>query len=179
MYPLRVREETMRLNRKGHLVWLCVTFVMATQPLAGHISAESAHRVKAKLIRRESAIHTSISNRDEYLLRVIPHRGVAFSAIAIDSYPGYAEPLPIDLFANDLLFSISLVRTPYCDRPAREDPQEVIRCFAIDRRGLESTQTECGLVVAMSLALIASRTPRQRAERFVKGYRHSKERCIP
>lgn len=66
-----------------------------------------------------------------YRLRVTPRHGAAFDAIVIDSYPGYAEALPLHDIANDTRFSVKLIRTPYCDQG---EGQEAVRCFAIERR---------------------------------------------
>jgi hypothetical protein len=99
---------------------------------------ETPHRVKAGLIKQESALHTSIGNRDVYLLRVTPRNGTAFDAIVEDEYPGYAEPLPLHRLTKDLTFSVKLVRTPYCDRPVGGDGQETtVRCFTIERGSLK------------------------------------------
>lgn len=97
--------------------------------------AEVAHVVKATVVRRGSSLHTSLANQDVYFLRVMPRRGQAFEAIAVDNYPGYAAALPLRDLNKDVTFSIKLVRTPYCDRPAVNDEGIAIRCFAIDRAG--------------------------------------------
>jgi hypothetical protein len=99
---------------------------------------ETAHRVNASVLAERSSVHTSIANRDAYLLRVTPRSGTAFDAIAIDSYPGYAEALPLHDMTKDARFSVRLIRTPYCDRPDNEG--EVVRCFAIERKGLKILQ---------------------------------------
>jgi hypothetical protein len=93
-----------------------------------------AHRVKAMLVSQESSLHTSVSNRDVYLLRVMPRSGVGFDATAVDSYPGYAEALPLHGLSKGVIISVKLIRTPYCDLPASEDGQRAsTRCFAIER----------------------------------------------
>lgn len=96
------------------------------------VRAETAHRVAAVLVSQESSIHTSLSNRDVYRLWVRPRHGVAFQAVAIDSYPSYAPPIPLHDLAKDATFSIKLTRTPYCDRTSDEN-QKPIRCFEIER----------------------------------------------
>jgi hypothetical protein len=95
-----------------------------------------SHRVKASLVSQESSLHTSVSNQDVYLLHVIPHSGVAFNAVAMDSYPSYARALPLGRFDKTVAFSVKLIRTPDCDR-APEQSSPSIRCFAIDRRSLK------------------------------------------
>jgi hypothetical protein len=116
----------------------CFCFVAAAITATGGFSqSEVSHRVRVILTSRESSLHTSVSNRDVYLLRVMPRSGVAFDAIAVDSYPGYAEALPLRRLTQDVRFSLKLIRTPYCDRPAEGDGQELaVRCFMIDRGSL-------------------------------------------
>lgn len=100
----------------------------------GRAMAQStgSHRVNAVLVAQESSLHTSLSNRDVYLLRVMPHHSEAFDAIAIDNYPGYADALPLHDFSKDARFSVKLIRTPYCDQAGGEG-QAVLRCFTIER----------------------------------------------
>lgn len=114
-------------------VGLCVTG-MAMADYLPSAGAEVSHQVKVVLLRKESSLHTTISNRDVYLLRVIPQKGAAFDAVAIDSYPGYAKALPVQNL-GDVTFSMRLIRTPDCDRPSGYDAQKSIRCFRIDRTG--------------------------------------------
>jgi hypothetical protein len=100
--------------------------------------AEVSHRVRATLMNRESSLHTSVGNRDVYLLRVMPRNGATFDAIAVDSYPGYAEALPLRRLTKDVTFSVRLIRTPYCDRLVSSDGQELaVRCFTIDHGSLK------------------------------------------
>jgi hypothetical protein len=122
---------------KGMMRHIC--FVAAAITATGGIAqGELSHRVTVILLNRESSLHTSISNRDVYLLRVTARSGAAFDAIAVDSYPEYAEALPLRYLTKDVTFSVKLVRTPYCDRPASGDGQELaIRCFMIDRGSLK------------------------------------------
>jgi hypothetical protein len=97
---------------------------------------EAAHTVRAVLVDQESSLHTSTSNRDVYRLRIMPRKGAAFEAVAIDSYPSYAEALPLRALVKDASFSIKLLRTPYCDRTPRQDGDgTTVRCFAIVRGG--------------------------------------------
>lgn len=89
-------------------------------------------------MNRESSLHTSVGNRDVYLLRITPRSGAAFDAIAVDSYPGYAEALPLRRLTKDVTFSVKLVRTPYCDHSVTNDGQELaVRCFMIDHGSLK------------------------------------------
>jgi hypothetical protein len=56
-----------------------------------------------------------------------------------DSYPGYAEALPLHGLSKGVTFSVKLSRTPYCDLPASEDGQRPsIRCFAIERDSIRA-----------------------------------------
>jgi hypothetical protein len=99
---------------------------------------EAAHRVTAALVDQESSLHTSVSNRDVYRLRIMPRKGASFEAVAIDSYPSYAEVLSLRGLAKDATFSIRLVRTPYCDEISGTDGKgALVRCFAIERSGLK------------------------------------------
>jgi hypothetical protein len=97
----------------------------------------ASHRVRVVLVSKQSSLHTSLSNRDVYLLHVTPQRGAAFDAIALDNYPSYAEALPLQGFNKDVAFSLKLIRTPECDRAPEKDEQgPSIRCFAIERGSL-------------------------------------------
>lgn len=101
-----------------------------------------SHRVRATLMNQQSSLHTSLSNRDVYLLRVTPRKGGAFDAIAVDSYPGYAEALPLHGMSGNLTFSVRLIRTPYCDLQASDDGQEEpIRCFSIKRDSFKAPKS--------------------------------------
>jgi hypothetical protein len=116
-------------------ICIVTAVITATVTLA---QAEISHRVKAVLMNRESSLHTSVGNRDVYLLRVTPRSGAAFDAIAVDSYPEYAEALPLGRLPKNVTFSVKLVRTPYCDRSANSDGQEPgVRCFTIDHGSLK------------------------------------------
>jgi hypothetical protein len=77
-----------------------------------------SHRVKARLVSQESSLHTSVSNRDVYLMRVMPGSGAAFDATVVDSYPAYAEALPLHGLSKDITVSVKLIRPPYCDLSA-------------------------------------------------------------
>jgi hypothetical protein len=41
------------------------------------------HRVKAVLVSQESSLHTSVSNQNVYLLRIVPRSGAAFDALQL------------------------------------------------------------------------------------------------
>jgi hypothetical protein len=115
----------------------CIVFtamIIATLAAKG----EAAHTVKAVVVDQESSLHTSVSNRDVYRLQLMPREGAAFEAIAIDSYPSYAEALPLRQLAKDVPFSVKLIRTPYCDLPAIGEGQgPAVRCFKIERGSLK------------------------------------------
>lgn len=117
--------------------YFVAALVMAVAVMA---HGEAAHRVNAVLLTEKSTLHTSVSNRDVYLLRVTPRHGAAFDAIAIDSYPGYADALPLHDLAKDTRFSVMLIRTPYCDL-AGSEAQEAVRCFAIERGSWKGPKT--------------------------------------
>lgn len=114
---------------------LASTGLMFTSFTGASSQAESSHRVKATLLRQESSLHTSLGNRDAYLLMVKPAKGEEFEALAIDNYPGYVNALRLGHLDKSSPFSIRLIRTPYCDRLSESDSQNVIRCFEIDRNG--------------------------------------------
>jgi hypothetical protein len=124
----------MSKGMKRSICFAAAAIWVTTAPCQGEIS----HRVRAIVMNRESSLHTSVGNRDVYILRVTPRRGSAFDAIAVDSYPGYAEALPLRRLTKDVIFSLKLVRTPYCDRPATANVQDPdMRCFAIDHGSLK------------------------------------------
>jgi hypothetical protein len=113
---------------------------MCMTAMATIANGDSSHRISAVLVAKESSLHTSVANRDAYLLRILPRRGAAFDAIAIDSYPGYADALPLRDMPKDVRFSVKLLRTPYCDR-SEDEGQKVLRCFAIERKSLKIRHT--------------------------------------
>jgi hypothetical protein len=109
--------------------------VVALLVMAGTsvVQGEATHRVNVVLLEEDSSLHTSVSNRDVYLLRVTPRKGTAFDAIAVDSYPPYAGALPAHLLNKGGTFSIKLMRAPYCDRASGGDGEgHAVRCFTID-----------------------------------------------
>lgn len=98
-------------------------------------ASESSHRVHATIVRRESALHTSVSNQDVYLIQVIPKSGKAFTARMIDEYPSYATALPSSVLREGGTLSVALQRAPYCDGvPSQvnaEGSDSSVRCFAV------------------------------------------------
>jgi hypothetical protein len=135
--PLKSEGIDMLTMSKGMMQSICLAAAAITAT-AAISQGEVSHRVRAILMNRESSLHTSVGNRDVYLLRVTPRSGAAFDAIAVDSYPGYAEALPLHHLMKDVTFSVKLVRTPYCDRSVSSDGQELaIRCFMIDHGSLK------------------------------------------
>jgi hypothetical protein len=132
-------SEVFDMLTKSKTMMQSICFVAAAITATALVSqAEVSHRVKAILKNRESSLHTSVGNRDVYLLRVTPRSGAAFDAIVMDSYPGYAEALPLRSLAKDVTFSVKLIRTPYCDRSVNSDGQELaIRCFMVERDSLK------------------------------------------
>lgn len=123
----------------GKRMMQALCFVAAAMTTTGASSqGEASHRVRATLTNRESSLHTSMGNRDVYLLRIMPRSGAPFDAIAVDNYPGYGEALPLRRLTKDVTFSVKLIRTPYCDRSVSSDGQELaIRCFMIDHSSLK------------------------------------------
>jgi len=87
------------------------------------------HRVMITVVHRESAIHSSVANRDSYLIQIKPKQGKAFTARMIDEYPPYEETLPIASVNDGSVFSVALRRASYCDDRETSDPS--MRCFAV------------------------------------------------
>jgi hypothetical protein len=134
-----LHSEVFDMLTKSKAMMQSICFVAAAITATGAFSqGEVSHRVRAILMSQESSLHTSVSNRDVYLLRVTPRSGAAFDAIVIDSYPEYAEALPLGRLTKNVTFSVKLIRTPYCDRPDSGDGQEfAIRCFTIEHGSLK------------------------------------------
>jgi hypothetical protein len=97
----------------------------------GYAQSSAAHRVKIMLLSHESSIHTSLENRDAYIVRVTARSGREFVARIIDEYPGYAADPPFSSFADGTVFSVALRRMAYCDGSLSEDVQQSMRCFAL------------------------------------------------
>lgn len=98
-------------------------------------ASEISHRVHATVLRRESSLHTSLSNQDVYLIQVVPKSGKAFLAKMIDEYPSYADALPDAVLSEGGKLSVALRRTPYCDQPLgpvnTTGTDQSVRCFAV------------------------------------------------
>jgi len=95
--------------------------------------AENAtHRVMVTVVHRESSIHTSVANRDSYLIQVTPKSGKVFTARMIDEYPAFEETLPDASVSDGADFSVALRRSSYCDdRWSGKDAKSSMRCFAV------------------------------------------------
>lgn len=129
----RVAYKQMAIMIRKIKIHACIVFA-ATMVATLAAKCEAAHTVRAMLVSQESSLRTSVSNRDVYRLRIMPRKGPAFEAVAIDSYPSYAEALPLRGLVKNTSFSITLVRTPYCDQTPNEDGNgTAVRCFAIVR----------------------------------------------
>lgn len=87
------------------------------------------HRVSVAIVRRESYVHSSVANRDSYLIQITPKSGKPFTARMIDEYPSYEEGLPFASLGDGAAFSVTLRRASYCDD--LEDAGSSIRCFAV------------------------------------------------
>jgi hypothetical protein len=110
----------------------CVLLMVALWGGATAAASEAAHRVKVTIVRLESAIHTSLSNHDVYLVQVTRKSGSTFAARMVDEYPSYAETLPVASLSERAIFSVALRRTPYCDVASREQSaDQSMRCFAV------------------------------------------------
>jgi hypothetical protein len=98
-------------------------------------ASENPHRVHATILRRESSLHTSLSNQDVYLIQVVPKSGKAFTARMIDEYPSYANALPDSALREGGKLSVALQRAPYCDgvpsQANAEGADSSVRCFAV------------------------------------------------
>lgn len=92
-------------------------------------ASEQVHRVKVTIVLRESSLHSSVVNRDSYLIQVSPKSGKAFTARMIDEYPSYEDKLPYISVSDGAAFSVALRRASYCDD--LENAGSSIRCFAV------------------------------------------------
>lgn len=96
------------------------------------IASESSHRVHVTILRCESSIHTSLSNRDAYIARVQSRSGKQFVARIVDRYPGYSDAPLLTPAKDDAPLSVALRRAPYCDSQASEpDGTDQMRCFEV------------------------------------------------
>ena len=122
------------MSKLRRWIGILLTFVLCGwTKLAGY---EATHQVKVSIVRYESAIHTSISNQDIYLIHVTPKSGKAFAAKMIDEYPSYADRFPFDSVSDGTTFSVALRRTPYCDNASENGGvaaarDQSLRCFAV------------------------------------------------
>jgi hypothetical protein len=115
------------------VLWSIVLFTVQ----ALHAENVTAHRVRATIIRQESSLRTTVSNRDVYLVRITTQSGRTFDAVVVDSYPGYAEALPLSGSNSKGSFSMRLLRTRYCDRPDDQTGSN-IPCFAVERNSVKT-----------------------------------------
>jgi hypothetical protein len=93
---------------------------------------EQSHRVTVSIIRQESSIHTSIGNRDAYLIKVTSKTGRVYDGEMIDEYPSYAEGLPTSSLSDGETLSVALRRTRYCDTETKEtNLASPVRCFEV------------------------------------------------
>ena len=97
----------------------------------------STHRVNVTVLRVESSLHTSLTNRNAYLVRVRPKHGEAFVAKAVDEYPGYMDSSPISLGNGEAEMSVALRRAPYCDGGVGGE-SETLRCFEVVHKSWRS-----------------------------------------
>ena len=94
---------------------LALLFLVAVPlPIAAR-AALASHRVSVTLLRQESSIHTSLTNRDSYIVRVQPKSGRSFDARIVDQYPSYVPAAALLPASDDINYSVSLRRAPYCD----------------------------------------------------------------
>jgi hypothetical protein len=107
-------------------------------------STES-HRVKATLVSQD---HTNVSNRDVYLLRVIPRSGGAFDATAVDTYPAYLEALPLHGLSKNVTLSVRLIRAPTAiyrrATMGKERPSAVSQSSGTDSGRQRTQRLTCG-----------------------------------
>jgi hypothetical protein len=97
----------------------------------GYAQSSAAHRVKITLLSHESSIHTSLENRDAYIVRVTARSGREFVARMIDEYPSYAADPPFSSLADGAVFSVALRKMAYCDSGLADGVQQPMRCFAL------------------------------------------------
>lgn len=121
----------MMITRLCSLVVALVLGVGCVTSYARESEAARFHRVKVIVVARDSALRTTITNRDAYLLRVQTPGGQAFEAVGIDAYPSYEDGLPSTYLSKDIALSVRLKRSPYCDRIS-PDSSGSIRCFEVD-----------------------------------------------
>jgi hypothetical protein len=111
--------------------WSCL-FVTGALTVTDHSFGEQAHRVRVAIITQESTVHTSVGNRDAYVVRVQPKSGNSFVARIVDSYPGYSDAVVVTAAKDDARISVALRRAPYCDTERTgTDGADEMRCFEV------------------------------------------------
>jgi hypothetical protein len=131
--PTTDSRETLLMKASSNRVYSCT--LLCTALLASNVTGVASgngHRVHVTILRCESSIHTSVSNRDAYIVRVQPKSGKQFVARIVDQYPGYSDAPLISRTKDDVLLSVALRRTPYCDSEMRvTDGPESMKCFEV------------------------------------------------
>lgn len=115
------------MPRTLHLCASLLAFISASY--SSQASTDQPHRVNVAIVRRESSVHSSVANRDSYLIQITPKSGKAFTARMVDEYPPYEQTLPFVSIGEGAAFSVALRRASYCDD--LEDAGSSIRCFAV------------------------------------------------
>jgi hypothetical protein len=112
-------------------VLTCLFLLLGPNGLS-YAENSAAHRVKVTIIHREASIHTSISNRDAYLVRIMPKSGRAFVARIVDQYPAYSDAPGFSPTRDEISISVALRRAPYCDEGGNDDDGErMVQCFEV------------------------------------------------
>ena len=96
--------------------------------LAACAHAQATHRVHVVVLHSESSIRTSLANRDAYIVRIESKSGKAFTARIVDQYPGCAEAPALLPGNENIHYSVSLRRAPYCDGMTNGTEME---CFEV------------------------------------------------
>jgi len=123
--PLMVSDRIPPMSFRlftGLLIFALVSF-------PGRSASDQPHRVTVAIVRLESSVHSSVANRDSYLIQVTPKSGRVFTARMIDEYPAYEQTLPFASIGDGAAFSVALRRASYCDD--LENAGSSIRCFAV------------------------------------------------
>ncbi len=113
--------------RRSNVIAILVLIAVS---MPAHSESLTAHRVKVTIVRQESSVHTSLENRDAYLVRVIPKSGKAFFARIVDQYPADSDRPQLSLVIDQARISAALRRTPYCDG-VDEETGGLLRCFQV------------------------------------------------
>jgi hypothetical protein len=117
--------------------WLGLLLVVLLSCRLSYSAPGSSHRVDVTVLSVESSIHTSLTNRNAYLVRVKPKRGKAFVAKVVDEYPGYMDSSPISPENGEAEMSVMLRRTPYCDDGVGPET-DALRCFEVVHKSWRS-----------------------------------------